>query len=410
MYAVLTPAFSRREALSPSRIDWGQVPSPCFVMDEARLEVNMAFYKELQATVPLEVLLALKGFAMFSVFDRMQGILKGTTASSLHELQLGSRRFGGQQHIFMPAYPPAQVEEIAALAHHVSFNSVGQFLRHGPRMRQINPKIALGLRLNPGFSPVATELYNPCAAGSRLGIRLATLLQDNPALEAAGMNPDFLHCHNLCESSAADLERTLDILARDFRPWLERVTSLNLGGGHLMTASSYDLSRMVGVVEAFHRQFPHLKLWIEPGSALVWETGYLRASVVEVVDTDTFPVAILDASITAHLPDVLEMPYRPAVWGAESLAPGETAVGRFPHCYRLGGQSCLAGDQVGIYRFERRLQEGDLILFEDMMHYTMVKTNTFNGMELPSIGIWQKDHSFETVKRFGYEDFESRLS
>ena len=394
-----------RETYDPGRLAWDQIPSPCFVMDEDRLRANMAFYVELQRRIPVQFILALKGFAMFSVFNWMKEAVHGTTASSLYELRLGATRFGGSQHIFMPAYPPGQVAEIAGFADHVSLNSVSQVLQHGANFRKHRQDIQLGLRINPGYSPVSTDLYNPCAAGSRLGTRLQDLDRGYPSLEQAGLEPDFLHCHNLCESGADALAQTLSILARDFGPWLQRVRSMNLGGGHLMTSEDYDLEVAAEAIADFKAQFPHLQLIMEPGSALVWETGYFRSQVLDIMETEALPVAILDSSITAHLPDVLEMPYQPRILGAEMQA---TAT--HPHLYSLGGQSCLAGDQVGNYGFQEPLHVGDDLIFLDMMHYTMVKTHTFNGMELPSIGIWRSTGQFDLVRGFGYQDFESRLS
>ena len=394
-----------REGYDPHRLDWNTIPSPCFVMDVDRLCSNMAFFSELQRQIPVQFILALKGFAMFSVFDLMKEAIHGTTASSLHELRLGSTRFGGSQHIFMPAYPPEQVPEMASMADHVSFNSVSQFLQHGAAFRSHRADVQLGLRINPGYSPVSTDLYNPCAAGSRLGTRLHDLERGYQSLEQAGLEPDFLHCHNLCESGADALAQTLDILARDFEPWLQRVRSMNLGGGHLMSREDYNLEQAAEAIAGFKAQFPHLQLIMEPGSALVWETGYFRSKVLDIMKTEALPVAILDSSITAHLPDVLEMPYQPRILGAAM-----ESTSTHTHCYRLGGQSCLAGDQVGIYAFEKPLQTGDDLVFMDMMHYTMVKTNTFNGMGLPSIGLWRSNSGFELIRRFGYEDFESRLS
>jgi carboxynorspermidine decarboxylase len=305
----------------------------------------------------------------------------------------------------MPAYPEGQVAEIADMADHVSLNSVSQLLQHGAAFRRHRPDIHLGLRINPGYSPVSTDLYNPCSAGSRLGTRLLDLERGFGALEQAGLEPDFLHCHNLCESGADALAQTLAILARDFGPWLHRVRSMNLGGGHLMSREDYDLEAAAGAIAAFKAQFPHLQLIMEPGSALVWETGYFRSKVLDIMETEALPVAIMDSSLTAHLPDVLEMPYQPRILGAQMQATA-THI----HLYRLGGQSCLAGDQVGNYAFKSPLKPGDDLVFLDMMHYTMVKTHTFNGMELPSIGVWRSNGRYELIRRFGYSDFESRLS
>jgi len=376
-------------------LPWDRLPSPAFILDKPLLRRNMRLVDELRSETGIRVLLALKGFSMYHVFDEMRPFLDGSTASSLHEARLGQEDFGGETHIFAPAFLPHEFEEIARRVTHISFNSMAQYERFAPDLFRINPAVQAGLRINPEYSPVGVSLYNPCAPGSRLGVRSAQM----PARLPEKIR--FLHCHNLCESDAEGLKATLNAIEERFGPWLEQVDELNLGGGHLVTRTGYDLALFRSSIADFRSRHPHLSLLIEPGSALVWETGYLLARVLDVINTSEISVALLDASISTHMPDVIEMPYRPAVLG-------EVASGEGAYTYRFGGLTCLAGDFVGDYSFVEPLKPGDPVVFMDMMHYTMVKTTTFNGVNLPEIGIWD-GHDYTTVKKFGYEDFRSRL-
>lgn len=376
-------------------LPWQRIPSPAFVLDKPLLRRNMQLIDRLRADLDLRVLLALKGFSMYHVFGEMRPFLDGTTASSLHEARLGQEEFGGETHIYAPAYQPAEFEEIARRVTHVSFNSMDQFHRFAPQLQRINPGAQGGLRINPEYSPVGVALYNPCAPGSRLGIRSVDMPRQLPE------SVRFLHCHNLCESDAAGFQGTLEAIEERFGPWLGQVDELNLGGGHLVTRAGYDLDRLRSALLDFRRRHPHLSVLIEPGSALVWDTGYLLTRVLDVIQTSEIPVALLDASISTHMPDVIEMPYRPAVLGEV-----DDKVGKFK--YRFGGLTCLAGDFVGDYCFEQPLLPGDAVVFLDMMHYTMVKTTTFNGVNLPEIGVWD-GRDYLTLKKFGYHDFLSRL-
>lgn len=376
-------------------LPWNRLPSPAFILDKALLKRNMQLVDQLRADTGIRVLLALKGFSMYHVFDEMRPYLNGSTASSLHEVRLGQEEFGGETHIFSPAFKPAEFEEIAGRVTHVSFNSLAQFNRFSPDLFRLNPAAQAGIRINPEYSPVGVSLYNPCAPGSRLGVRSVEMPARLPE------SVSFLHCHNLCESDAAGLQGTLNAIEDRFGPWLDQVDELNLGGGHLVTRRGYDLSLFHSAIADFRGRHPHLSLLIEPGSALVWETGYLLTRVLDIINTSETPVALLDSSISTHMPDVIEMPYRPAVLGEVPDREGAFT-------YRFGGLTCLAGDFVGDYCFNQPLKPGDPVVFLDMMHYTMVKTTTFNGVNLPEIGIWDGS-DYHTVKKFGYEDFRSRL-
>jgi carboxynorspermidine decarboxylase len=376
-------------------LPWDRLPSPAFILDKPLLRRNMQLVDQLRKDTGIRVLLALKGFSMYHVFDEMRRYLDGSTASSLHEARLGQEDFGGETHIFAPAFRPNEFEDIAGRVTHVSFNSITQFNRFAPDLFRINPAAQAGIRINPEYSPVGVSLYNPCAPGSRLGVRSVEMPERLP------QSVRFLHCHNLCESDAEGLSGTLEAIEQRFGPWLDQVDELNLGGGHLITRPGYDLALFRSVVADFQKRHPHLSLLIEPGSALVWDTGYLLTRVLDIINTSETPVALLDSSISTHMPDVIEMPYRPAVLG-------EVPSGNSVYTYRFGGLTCLAGDFVGDYSFDRPLQPGDPVVFLDMMHYTMVKTTTFNGVNLPEIGIWD-GLEYQTIKKFGYEDFRSRL-
>lgn len=376
-------------------LPWDRLPSPAFILDKPLLRRNMQLVDRLRNETGIRVLLALKGFSMYHVFDEMRPFLDGSTASSLHEARLGQEEFGGETHIFAPAFRPSEFEEIAGRVTHVSFNSLAQYERFAPVLFRVNREAQAGLRINPEYSPVGVSLYNPCAPGSRLGIRSV----DMPVRLPESIR--FLHCHNLCESDAEGLRGTLEAIEERFGPWLDQVDELNLGGGHLVTRIGYDLDAFRSVIADFRSRHPHLSLLIEPGSALVWDTGYLLTRVLDIINTSETPVALLDSSISTHMPDVIEMPYRPTVLGEVPYSSGG-------YTYRFGGLTCLAGDFVGDYSFDRPLKPGDAVVFMDMMHYTMVKTTTFNGVNLPEIGFWD-GREYQTLKSFGYEDFRSRL-
>ncbi|MDX9980261.1 MAG: carboxynorspermidine decarboxylase [Lentisphaeria bacterium] len=370
------------------------LPSPCFVLEQAALRRNLAVLARVQREAGVKIILALKGFAMHAAFPEVRRVLPGCTASSLYELRLAHEEFGGEVHAYAPVYPERDFPEYARHCTHLTFNSLAQC----ERFRDRAPGVSLGLRVNPQYSPVETDLYNPCVPGSRLGIR-AELLGDRLPAGVEG-----LHVHNLCESAAEATARTLLAIEEHFGRFLPDLRWLNLGGGHLMTRAGYDLDGLIAALRAFRQRHPHLEIILEPGSAVAWDTGVLVATVEDVVASGGIHTAILDASFATHMPDCLEMPYRPNV--EDAWEPD----GRGWEC-RLGGCSCLAGDFVAGYAFAQPLRPGDRVVFRDMMHYTMVKTNTFNGIPLPAIGILGEDGGFQLVQTPDYHrDYRNRLS
>jgi carboxynorspermidine decarboxylase len=377
-------------------IDYAATPSPCFVLDEARLRANLELLAGVQRDSGAEIILALKGFAMYGTFPLVREYLPGVTASSLSEARLGAEEFGGEVHAYCPAYIDADFDAIVDIASHVSFNSLGEYARYRDRLRGRSP----GLRINPEYAEVETDLYNPCVPGSRLGVT---------ARHLGGRLPDGvegLHFHTLCEKGSDTLERTLERVEDRFGPLLDQARWLNMGGGHAITREGYDVEKLVSLVRATRERHPNLeRIILEPGSAIAWETGELVSTVLDVVENQGVRTAMLDVSFSAHMPDCLEMPYRPRVLGARSEGDG----GGGGHRYHLGGQTCLAGDFMPDYVFERPLAVGDRVVFWDMIHYTMVKTTTFNGVTLPSIAIWREDGHLDVLARFGYEDYKRRL-
>lgn len=374
--------------------DINQIPSPCYLLEETKLISNLETLKRVQDESGCTIILALKGFAMWSVFDLVKQYLPGCTASSLWELKLSHEKFNGENHIYSAAYREDEFDEITQLADHLVFNSVAQWQKFGHQARGAG--VSCGIRVNPGISEVATDLYNPCFSGSRLGVRPEHLA----GIDFTGI--EGLHAHALCENLADSSVALIDAFEAKFAPYIPELKWVNFGGGHLMTHKDYDCDKLTERIKAFREKWK-VKVYLEPGGAIAWRTGTLITSVLDIVPTDQLPVAILDISATAHMPDVLEMPYRPAITGA-----GEAS--EKAHTYRLGGTSCLAGDVIGDYSFDAPLEIGSRLIFEDMIHYTMVKTTMFNGVRHPDIGIWHTDNSFERVRHFTYEDFRDRLS
>ena len=382
------------------RFDPARVETPAFVVDEGLLVDNLTVLGRVKARTGCRILLALKCFAMFRVFPLLAEVLDGVCCSSPHEAQLGREEFGREVHSFAAAYSAADIEALALTSDHLVFNSFAQKERFMPLARQraaaLGRELAFGLRINPEHSEGAVPLYDPCAPGSRLGIRRADFRVDR--LEGIR----GLHWHNLCEQDADCLERTVAAVEHAFADVLPRMAYVNFGGGHHITRPGYDLDLLVSIVNRFRERWG-VQVYLEPGEAVALNAGYLVATVLDVVNAD-LPVAVIDASVPAHMPDVLEMPYRPHVIGAGE--PGEKGW-----TCRIGGLSCLAGDVAGEYSFDRPLVAGDRLVFTDMAIYTMVKTNTFNGVQLPSILLYHPDEDrLETVRRFGYEDFKTRLS
>jgi carboxynorspermidine decarboxylase len=376
-------------------INYNQIPSPCFVLDEVKFRNNLELIRSVKDQAGIEIILAFKAFAMWSAFPIVREYIPCSTASSLAEARLAFEEMGSPAHTYAPAYSDKEFDEIMQYSSHITFNSLAQFEKFYPRTQFYN--ISCGLRINPEYSDVETDLYNPCSPGSRLGI-IAENMGDKLPEGVEG-----LHFHTLCESNSFDLERTLLVVEQKFGHLFNQIKWLNMGGGHLMTREGYNTDHLIQVLKAFKAKHPHLQLTLEPGSAFAWRTGDLVATVLDIVENKGVKTAMLDVSFSCHMPDCLEMPYKPAIVGATDAVAGKPT-------YRMGGNSCLAGDFFGDWSFEQTLQVGDRIIFEDMIHYTMVKTTMFNGVTHPSIGIWTKENEFKLVREFGYEDYKSKLS
>lgn len=377
------------------------IPSPCFVVDEVALEGNLRVLERVQREAGVKVLLALKGFAMWSLFPLVSRYLPGTTSSGLHEALLAREHFGGEVHVYCPAFG-AEFPQVLAIADHISFNSFNQWRRFRDQVRSASRPPSCGIRINPEHSEVEVALYDPCAPGSRLGVTLAEF--ETNAHELEGI--EGLHFHTLCELNADALERTLAVVEGRFGRWFGGLRWLNMGGGHHITRPDYDVDGLIRLLREFKSRWP-LAVYLEPGEAIALHAGVLVATVQDLIRNGDLEIAILDTSATTHMPDVLEMPYRPRLVGelAGGL-PGEQA-----HTYRLGGQSCLAGDVIGDYSFHRPLVVGDKLLFADMAHYSMVKTSTFNGVPLPAIAVHDsRTGQTRVVREFGYPDYKMRLS
>ena len=375
--------------------DPNSLPTPCYVVDEALLVRNLELLASVMQRTGCKILLAQKAFSMFAVYPLIGKYLGGTTASSLFEARLGREEMGGEVHIFNPAFDPRDFPEILRLCDHIVFNSMNQWRKYRDAVRASGRPIGCGLRVNPGYSEIEVEMYNPCALGSRLGIRREHL--DERELEGI----EGLHFHTMCEQNSDVLERTLPHFEEKFGNLIPRMKWVNFGGGHHITRPDYDVDRLVACIDRFRAKW-NVQVYLEPGEAVALNTGFLVASVLDVNDYD-IPVAILDTSAACHMPDVLEMPYRPMIIGSGR-------EGEKPFTYRLGGPTCLAGDVIGAYSFDSPLKPGDRLVFTDMAHYTMVKNNTFNGINLPSIVLRTRDGLCRTVRSFGYEDFKTRLS
>lgn len=383
--------------LRTKMVDYNQIPSPCFVLDETRLRRNLTLIKSVKEAAGVEIIMAFKAFAMWSAFPIIKEYVQYTTASSLAEARLALEEMGSKAHTYAPVYTEKEFPQIMACSSHITFNSRAQFERFYPQIKAGGNKISCGLRINPEYSDVETDLYNPCAPGSRLGMIAAELGDTLPD------GVDGLHFHTLCESGPQDLENTLTEVEAKFSKFFSQIKWINMGGGHLMTRQGYDTEHLITLLKAFKSRYPHLEVILEPGAAFVWQTGELVATVQDIVSNHGITTAMLDVSFACHMPDCLEMPYKPNIIGATDAVEGKTA-------YRLGGNSCLSGDFYGDWSFEQDLQVGDRIAFLDMIHYTMVKTTMFNGVSHPSIGIWTKENEFKLVREFGYEDFRNRMS
>lgn len=381
------------------KFDARRVPSPCFVVDEVAVEDNLRILGRVQEASGARILLALKAFSMWSLAPLVARYLRGTCASGLHEARLGREEYGGEVHTFSPAYTEADLAEILAISDHVVFNSPSQWDRYRSMARAAaarRPGLRFGLRVNPEHSEGAVPIYDPCAPYSRLGMPRARFPVD--ALDGIS----GLHFHTLCEQNFAPLARTVAAFEAKFGEFIPRMEWINFGGGHHITRPDYDVDGLIRLLVDF-RERHGVQLYLEPGEAIAINTGVLVAEVLDL-PWNGMPLAILDTSATCHMPDTLEMPYRPQILGSGN-------AGEFAHTYRLGGQTCLAGDVIGDYSFREPLQVGQRLVFADMAHYTMVKTTTFNGIGLPSIALWNSDtDALRVVRKFGYDEFKRRLS
>ena len=370
--------------------------TPIYIIEEAKLRRNLALIKDVAERTGSEFILAFKAFALWKTFPIFREYIQSTTASSLSEAMLAYHEFGKKAHTFSPAYTDGEFDDIVTCSSHITFNSLSQYERFHHRASSCS----IGLRVNPEYSEVDTMLYNPCAPGTRFGITADKLPKELPS------DIDGFHCHCHCESGADVFERTLRHIEEKFSPWFSQIKWINFGGGHLVTRKGYDIELLERIMKGFHQRYPHLKVIFEPGSAFAWQTGPLVAHVVDIVNDRGIKTAILDVSFTCHMPDCLEMPYHPEVRGAELVDLEEATK---ENTYRLGGNSCLSGDFMGSWRFKNPLVIGQEIIFEDMIHYTTVKTNMFNGISHPSIGMLHMDGKLEILRHFGYEDYRNRM-
>ncbi len=376
-----------------------KIPSPCFVLEESLLRQNLELMQRVQEEAGVSIILAFKGFAMWSAFPLVRQYLKGATASSLHEARLCFEEMKVKAHTYCVAYTPREFGQVLKYSSHLTFNSISQYKKYHKKVHQNPEHVSMGIRVNPQWSPVSTALYNPGDPQSRLGMTVEHFKKGLPE------GVEGLHFHVLCESTSQDLETALQHFERQFGVFFPQLKWVNFGGGHLMTKKGYDVEHLIRVLKAFRSRYPHLEVILEPGSAVAWETGFLLTTVLDVVQNNGMKTALLDVSFTAHMPDTLEMPYKPRVRGAE-LEPLPDAQYR----YRLGGVSCLSGDYMEEYGFSAPLKAGQRLILEDMIHYTMVKTTTFNGVSHPSIAILRENGTLDVVRKFGYGDYKRRLS
>ncbi|MET3210292.1 UNVERIFIED_CONTAM: carboxynorspermidine decarboxylase [Paenibacillus sp. PvR008] len=377
-------------------IDISGLPSPCYLVDERLLVKNLEVLNSVQERTGCNILLALKGFSMFSTFPLVGKYLKGVTSSSLFEARLGREKMDKEVHVYAPAYVDSEFDELLEYVDHIVFNSFDQLKRFKSRVQGVtSKKIDIGIRVNPEYSEIETPLYDPCYNNSRMGVTLANFRPED--LDGV----DGIHFHTMCEQNSDTLERTIKVVDEKFGPYIKQMKWLNFGGGHHITREDYDLDTLVRCIQYFQDKYG-VQVYLEPGEAIALNTGYLVATVLDTMKNG-MDIAILDTSAECHMPDVLAMPYRPNIIDAGK--PGEYA-----HTYRLGGLTCLAGDVIGDYSFKEPLKPGDKLVFCDMAHYTMVKNHMFNGVNLPAIASYNDEEGIKVIRQFSYEDFSSRLS
>ena len=377
--------------------DKTQLPSPCYILEEDLLRRNLSLIQDVARRAGVEIILAFKAYALWRTFPIIREYVPYSTASSVWEARLAFEEMGAKAHTFSPAYTREEFPTILSYSSHVTFNSLSQVEHLRPLMPR-DGSVSFGLRINPEYSAVETDLYNPCAPGSRFGVPASELKALPEGIEG-------FHFHSLCEGSAEDLEKTLEIIEQSFGHFLPQLRWLNMGGGHLMTRQGYDVERLIRVLRSFKERHPNLDLILEPGSAFGWQTGFLTSSVVDIVEHHGIRTAIVDVSFTCHMPDCLEMPYKPAIRGARTMDEYRPDQ----HSYRIGGNSCLSGDFIGYWEFDHPLELGEQIIFEDMLHYTTVKTTMFNGVAHPSIALLRSDGSIELLRQYTYQDYKDRM-
>jgi carboxynorspermidine decarboxylase len=369
--------------------------TPSFVLDESVYRHNGRILKSIQERTGARILLAQKAFSCFPIYPTLRPYLAGTAASGLYEARLGHEEFGGEVHVYSPSFKPREITELLGFADHLIFNSLGQWRRFRDEVAASPRPVSAGLRINPEYAEAVAEIYNPCIPGSRFGVLASHL--DGADLEGI----EGLHFHTLCEQGAGALQRTLGAVIEKFDAHLQRMKWLNLGGGHLITAPGYDVELLVQLIREIQGHHPHLQIYLEPGEAVAIGSGVLIGSVIDLLENG-MPIAVIDISATAHMPDTLEMPYRPEILDAGQ--PGERT-----HTYRLGGPTCLAGDVIGDYSFDAPLRVGDRLVFREMAHYTMVKTTMFNGVPHPSICIRRENGGIDLIREFTFEDYRCRM-
>lgn len=379
---------------------FNQIKMPAYVLEEEKLRRNLSLIKGVADEAGIEIILAFKAFALWKTFPIFREYINSTTASSLSEARLAYEEFGAPAHTFSPAYTDLEIEDIARMSSHLTFNSLTQYSRHHTKALETNSNLKLGVRVNPEYSEVGTDIYNPCAPGTRFGV-LASQLPERLPEDITGF-----HCHCHCESGADVFQRTLVHIEEKFSKWFDQLEWINFGGGHLMTRKDYDIRLLIDILKDFKQRYPNLKVILEPGSAFAWQTGPLVSHVVDVVENKGIKTAILDVSFTCHMPDCLEMPYWPTVRGAETI---EGEYGEGDNIYRLGGNSCLSGDWMQSWKFDHALQIGETVIFEDMIHYTTVKTCTFNGITHPDICLLKKNGELQVLRHFDYQDYKNRM-
>ena len=379
---------------------FNRIKMPAYILEEEKLRRNLSLIKGVADEAGIEIILAFKAFALWKTFPIFREYINSTTASSLSEARLAYEEFGAPAHTFSPAYTDLEIEDIARMSSHLTFNSLSQYSRHHTKALETNSNLKLGIRVNPEYSEVGTDIYNPCAPGTRFGV-LASQLPERLPEDITGF-----HCHCHCESGADVFQRTLVHIEEKFSKWFDQLEWINFGGGHLMTRKDYDIRLLIDILKDFKKRYPNLKVILEPGSAFAWQTGPLVCHVVDVVENKGIKTAILDVSFTCHMPDCLEMPYWPTVRGAETI---EGEYGKGENSYRLGGNSCLSGDWMQSWKFDHALQIGETVIFEDMIHYTTVKTCTFNGITHPDICLLKKNGELQVLRHFDYQDYKNRM-